>query len=414
MNIKASLTPSSEQAVILLMVLVQFINMVDYMMVMPLGPDFAKALSIPVDEAGFIGGVYTFAAAFMALLLANRLDRFDRRWALLCCLAGLTISTFLATLATGFYSLIAARIAAGLFGGPAASLATAIVIDHVPEERRGKAMALLMSAFPTAAVVGVPLGLEMAHWFNWQAPFYLVSASALIVMALIFWMLPPQSEHLAAARKKPPFKITAALADPMMLQGLSITGTAIFASFLFIPHLSPYIQFNLGFPREEIGTLYMIGGLATYVIMHITGRLVDRFGPVSITWLAAAGSLTIIFTGFMPPALWPVMVTFAGFMAFNAMRNVAVQTTNSRIPAPQQRAGYMAAQSATRHLVSGFAVAVSTFILTTSETGALDHMTSVAWLSALFTLMLPWQVSRLHRSLTLRKQRQAEKRALAT
>ncbi|MGI0116226.1 MFS transporter [Zooshikella sp. RANM57] len=414
MDNKASLAAPSERVIILLMVLVQFINMVDYMMVMPLGPDFAKALSIPVDEAGFIGGVYTFAAACMALLLANRLDRVDRRLALLCCLAGLAISTFLATLATGFYSLIATRIAAGLFGGPAASLAMAIVIDHVPDERRGKAMALLMSAFPTAAVIGVPLGLELAHWFNWQAPFYLVSISTLFVMMLIFWVLPPQSAHLAAARKTPPFKMTTALTDPIMRQGLNITGTAICASFLFIPHLSPYIQFNLGYPREEIGTLYMIGGLATYIIMHVTGRLVDRLGPVSITWLAAAGSLTIIFTGFMPPAVWPVMVTFAGFMACNAMRNVAVQTTNSRIPAPQQRAGYMAAQSAVRHLVSGFAVAISTLILTTNETGALEHMTNVAWLSVILTIMLPWQVSRLHRSLTLRKQQQAEKRALAT
>jgi hypothetical protein len=36
-----------------------FVNVLDFMMVMPLGPDFAAALDIPTSHLGYIGGSYT-------------------------------------------------------------------------------------------------------------------------------------------------------------------------------------------------------------------------------------------------------------------------------------------------------------------------------------------------------------------
>ena len=53
----------SERMVVLLVAAVQFVNILDFMMVMPLGPDFAAALGIPTSHIGMIGGSYTLAAA---------------------------------------------------------------------------------------------------------------------------------------------------------------------------------------------------------------------------------------------------------------------------------------------------------------------------------------------------------------
>ena len=52
----------SERKLLLLLGAVQFINVVDFMMVMPLGPDFACDLGIPLSNLGYIGGSYTAAA----------------------------------------------------------------------------------------------------------------------------------------------------------------------------------------------------------------------------------------------------------------------------------------------------------------------------------------------------------------
>src|SRR2546423_1646114 len=82
-------------------------------------------------------------------------------------------------------------IAAGQFGGPATSIASSIIADVVPQERRGSAMGMVMAAFSVASVLGVPAGLELARHFGWRAPFFAVGGlGALIAISAVFF-LPP-------------------------------------------------------------------------------------------------------------------------------------------------------------------------------------------------------------------------------
>src|SRR5262245_56130429 len=74
--------PASERRIVFLIGAVHFINVLDFMMVMPLGPDFARQLGIPSSQLGLVGGSYTAAAAAAGIAGAFFLDRFDRRRAL--------------------------------------------------------------------------------------------------------------------------------------------------------------------------------------------------------------------------------------------------------------------------------------------------------------------------------------------
>src|SRR5687767_8538309 len=112
-------TPVSERKIIALLAAVQFVNILDFMMVMPLGPDFAVALGIPTSRLGLVGGSYTAAAALAGAVGALFLDRFDRRRALAVAMLGLVIGTATGALARDLPSLVGARVLAGLFGGPA-------------------------------------------------------------------------------------------------------------------------------------------------------------------------------------------------------------------------------------------------------------------------------------------------------
>src|SRR6476469_6225403 len=112
----------SERTIVFLVGAIQFVNILDFMMVMPLGPDFAVGLGIPAAHLGYIGGSYTAAAAVSGLVGSLFLDRFDRRQALGVAMLGLVIGTLSGGFATSFETLIAARVLAGLFGGPATAL----------------------------------------------------------------------------------------------------------------------------------------------------------------------------------------------------------------------------------------------------------------------------------------------------
>ena len=137
---------------VLLVGAVHFINILDFVMVMPLGPDFTAALGIPASYVGLVGGSYTAAACVSGLLGAFVLDRFDRRAALAVAMLGLVAGTAAGGLATGLTSLVAARVVAGFFGGPATSVGYAIIADTIPAERRGRAIGALMGAFSIASI----------------------------------------------------------------------------------------------------------------------------------------------------------------------------------------------------------------------------------------------------------------------
>src|SRR5690554_3091237 len=84
---------ASERLIVFLVGAVQFVNILDFVMVMPLGPDFARALGVPVADLGYVGGAYTAAAAVSGLIGSFFLDRLDRRPALVAAMLGLVAGT---------------------------------------------------------------------------------------------------------------------------------------------------------------------------------------------------------------------------------------------------------------------------------------------------------------------------------
>ena len=113
----------SERAIVSLIGAVQFVNVLDFMMIMPLGPDLGAALGIPASKLGLLSFGYAAAASVAGALGALILDRFDRRSALALTLLGLALGTMAGGLSIGMWTMLLSRVLAGLFGGPATSVA---------------------------------------------------------------------------------------------------------------------------------------------------------------------------------------------------------------------------------------------------------------------------------------------------
>jgi predicted MFS family arabinose efflux permease len=385
-----SLTPQ-ERRLTLVIAAVQFINILDFMMVMPLGPDFAKALDIPVAHIGYIGGSYTAAASVAGLLGSLFLDRFDRRKALAVAMAGLVISTALGGLAWDLPSLLAARVLAGLFGGPAVAIAIAVVSDSVAAERRGQATGIVMSSFSLAAIAGVPVGLELARLGGWRLPFFAVAAAGLIVAASALAILPPQRGHLTSETGPGVWvRFTALLTRRKTWLAYATVALVQIQQFMIIPNIASYVQGNLGFPREHLGLFYLIGGSLSFLTTRWAGRLVDRVGASPVTFAATAGLCGVIYVAFVNyPAWMPVLAVFPLFMMFIGIRMVANGTALSRVPDPAERAGFMALVSAVQHMSSAFGAFLSANILENAADGALIHVPLMATVSIGIGLAVP-------------------------
>jgi len=378
-----------ERSILLLVSAVQFVNVLDFVMVVPLGPDFAAALGIPMSRLGLVTGSYTLAAAVAGAAGSGFLDRFDRRSALAVAMAGLVVATAAAGLATGIATLLAARVAAGLFGGPATSLSFAIVADTVPPERRGRAMGVVMGAFSVATVLGVPAGLWLSQAGGWRTPFLAVAGLGLVVAAGSILGMPPMRGHLAHARAAAE-RGYAFLREPASLLSLSATATTMAATFALVPNLAAFLQFNAGLPRDRLGFLYMAGGVLSFAILRVVGRAVDRFGAPRVAAAGTAFMLANLALGFAPPApILPAWGIFLLFILANSFRNPALQSLASRVPLPAERARFQSTQSAVQHLASAGGALLSSVLLSSEDGTRLAGMWRVALFSGLLALGLP-------------------------
>ena len=380
-----------ESSIIYILCAVQFVNILDFIMVMPMGPDFAKALGIPSSHLGWIGGSYTAASAIAGLIGSRFLDLYDRRIALSFAILGLAFSTLLAAFAFNFETLLFARLLAGAFGGPTTSLVLSIATDISPVERRGRALGAVFSSFSIASILGVPVGLELARLGGWRAPFIAVGLLAFLVNLIAFFKIPSQRAHLDE-RQKQSVKTSSwsVLTRLDAWLAFACIGFGMITAFTMIPNFSAYLQFNLGYPREGLGQLYFFGGLLSFILMGTSGWAVDKFGSTPLAWVSTFLLVLVLWFGYheFPPQI-PVMVMFVGFMGAMSIRGVATSTLTSKVPLPHERASFMSLQSATQNACSAFGAFLSTLILSQSSDGSLLNMPALSMFSIAASLMIP-------------------------
>lgn len=382
---------------ILLVTLVQLVNVLDFVMVMPLGAMFATSLHFPESKLGLVGGAYTLSAAVAGIVSSRFLDRYDRRTVLTVSMLGLVVSTAAGGLATGLPTMMIARIAAGAFGGPATSLSFAIIADVVPPERRGKAMGMVMAAFSIASIAGVPAGLYASELGSWRTPFFSLAVLGLGVTLYASRALPSLRGHLEGHRgaATPTLEL---LRRPEVTMMLAAMATAMLSAFMVIPYIRSFLQNNHHYPERDIKFLYLVGGVASFLTVRFAGRLVDRVGSTPV---AVCGTVLIsvcLVLGFLPshPVL-PVMLVFSAYMCTASLRGVPLSVLSSKLPAPHERAQYMSLQSAMQHVASSLGAISASWILTTAPDQSLQHMNVVVEISIGLAVLMPillWRVER--------------------
>lgn len=398
-----STSPLSEGRATLIAGAAFFINVLDFMIVMPLGPFFAPALGIPEAQLGWVGGAYTFAAAAAGLGASFMLDRMSRRSALMVTLGGLTAATLAGAFAWDFTSMLAARVMAGAFAGPAAGVAIALLSDAVPSQRRGRAMGRAMIAFSISAVLGVPAGLWLATLGGWQAPFVAVAGLGAVVAAFSVASLPRRMAAGPDPIRAQRLSDWGLMKDPIAILALVCSSLIMFSGFSIIPNIPSFLVKNVGIDPGGLGPLYAAGGAVSVITLLVVGPLVDRFGAVR---MATAGTLVFLGTLFaMFGAATPLMAPWAIFVFFMmgmGVRNITNQTLGSKVPPPRARAGFQSVNTAAQQFASGLGAVASTRLLHSGEGGRLIGLDKVAAISAAAAFLYPIFTGMLERAVKAR------------
>ncbi|MBI3228792.1 MAG: MFS transporter [Burkholderiales bacterium] len=382
---------SSPRTVIILMAALQFVYLLDFLMLMPLVQDVALALHFDATKIGWLSAAYTASALVAGVLGVRWLERWPRRKVVLIALVGLLLATLAATRSESLHGLLWARVLTGLCGAPAIAAGMALLLDVTPANQRGKAIAQVMTGFALAVVLGVPLALQLATWLgDWRAPFYFL-ASAMGILGLAMWRSLPASavklQNLPPARQ---------LWQQIPLRYACLAqASAQFSAFLLVPQLANFYLHNLGVPRPQLSWLYAAGGIAAFVTVQWLGRLADKRGEL-LSASIASGVLLLGFVPFAAPSVMPVALFFILFMAGNAGRNISLASAIGGIALPQQRAAVMALNSLVQDAAMSVAALLSSAVLLQDEQGRLQGMSVLAAVAILFSVVCAWALWKLH------------------
>ena len=377
----AELSPKRELWLLLTLAGIQFTHIVDFMVMMPLGPQFTQLFNISDAKFGLLVSAYTFSAGASGLLASFYVDRFARKKLLLSLYVLFGLATLACGLAQTFDALMLARIAAGAFGGVLAALVQTIVADVVPYERRGRAMGIVMSGFALASAVGVPLGLFLAAHFNWHTPFFVI-AGVSAALAIGAWLtLPPLAGHLRHKRSSPLSNIVEVLRDPNHQKAFLFTALMMFAGFTVIPYITIYTTTNGGLTVQQVPYVYLLGGAATLVTTRWVGWLTDSAGKAkmfSVMSVFSIVSVTLV-TLCASFGLWGILlVTTILFIGLNG-RMVPGMAIVTSAAAPKLRGTFMALNSSVQSAAMGVATFVGGLVISRDAQGLVQYF----WVSAL-------------------------------
>lgn len=395
----------NERLLLFILAAIMFTHIMDFMIMMPLGPQLMRIFDIDPQQFALLVSSYTITAGVTGFIAAFVIDRFDRKNSLLLVYIGFTIGTIACAFAPTYAILLITRSLAGAFGGVLGALILSMVSDAVPLERRAKGIGIVMASFSLASVFGVPFGLFLASQFSWHAPFLFLGIFAAVVTVFVVVFIPSMRGHIASDdNHKNPWEVLVAIfGNKNARLGLSFSIVLMLGHFTIVPFISPYMVGNVGFTEGELMYIYLVGGAATMFFSPWVGKMADKHGRLKIfTIFGTLVLLPIITITNMPPwPLWAALVVAAIFFVFANGRMVPSTTMETAIITPENRGSYMSIRSSVQQLSSGLASFVAGSIIIerpsmfSSEAKALENYGYVGLIAIFFSLVSLWVARKL-------------------
>ncbi len=402
-NITTEKKFSSYQAiVIVLLALTQFSVVLDFMVMSPLGDMLMKSMSLSTEQFGFAVSAYAFSAGISGLLTAGFADKFDRKKLLLFFYVGFIAGTLFCGLATTYHILIAARIITGIFGGVIGSISLAIVADLFPLQQRGRAMGFIQMGFGASQVLGIPISLYIANHWGWQSPFLMIVGFATLIWLAVMFKLDPVTKHLELKSEKSAIKHlwhTIKLRNYRI--GFLCTALLSLGGFMMMPWGSAFAVNNLNVSYQRLPILFMVGGVASLIIMPLIGKVSDKFDKFKIFTIAAIWMMIIvvIYTNLSPVPFAIVIIMNILMMIGIMSRMVPAMALVSALPKMQDRGAFMSINSSLQQIAGGIAAGIGGMIVVQkTKTSPLQHYDTLGYVIVviiIINIIMIWRVSDL-------------------
>jgi MFS transporter, DHA2 family, multidrug resistance protein len=313
-------------------------------------PYIGGGLGVSEDEASWVVTTYLVSNAIILTASGFLARMLGRKTFFLICLGLFTVSSILCGFAPSLNALLLFRILQGLGGGGMVPVAQSILADSFPPAKRGQAFALFGVAVVVAPVVGPTLGGWLSDNLSWHWCFLINGPVGVLAIGLISVILREPATARAKGDAQPregfdfigfmlvatflgalevvldrgleddwfsssfivTFAVICGLAFVLMIPWemtrrnpmidlrmvasrqfgacflvMLATGAILLATTQFLPQL---VQQDFGYTATWAGLILSPGGVVTFAMMFVVGRLATKVQP---KYLIMAGAVLI-------------------------------------------------------------------------------------------------------------------------
>ncbi|MFF5407294.1 MFS transporter [Streptomyces misionensis] len=236
-------------------------------------PQMADGLNATVPQIGYLITAFAVAMAAGGPFLTVTVMRLPPRTALLVLFVVFLAGNVLAATATGYATMMAARIITGTasqaFFGVGISLCARVTRPEV----RGRAIAVAMNGLMLGTLLGLPVSTLVGERFGWRAAFWAITAITVIAAVTTLFGVPriERAEGGGGFRQE-----IGVFKKPKLWLVLSTSTLVIGATFSAFSYLNPILTDVTGFSAGTVPLLLIAYGAATVVGNNIVGRFADR------------------------------------------------------------------------------------------------------------------------------------------
>lgn len=223
-------------------------------------PDIASDLDITVGTAGLLTPAFAIGMIVGAPLVAALARDWPSRSSLLGFILTFAAAHAVGANTTSFPVLFATRVVAALANAGFLAVALTAAATLVAPDKKGRALAVLLSGTTLATIAGVPGGSVLGTLLGWRATFWAVAALCLPAALGILKGIPAGRVKEAATGGPTLRTELAQLKSPrlvlVMLLG-ALVNSATFASFTF---LAPVVTDTAGLGELWISVALVLFG----------------------------------------------------------------------------------------------------------------------------------------------------------
>lgn len=261
-----------------------FLNYVDRMILSAVLPKVQADLDLNNFQGGLLAMAFLIGYFATSPFFGARADRGQRKNLIAAGVLIWSLATIASGLATGLYSLLAARAVVGLGEASYAVLAPTIIDDLSPPDRKNRNLAIFYLALPVGSACGYLLGgFVQEHW-GWQAAFFVGGVPGTLMAITCLFIEEPQRK-LAEAKVKVMSAVRTLVAIPMYRR--TVLGycahTAAVGAFSYWAPTFLVKRYSIGLDAASFwfGLVTVVAGLvATVVGGRLGDRAVARLPPV--------------------------------------------------------------------------------------------------------------------------------------